>query len=144
MTELENLHESVSDSVQYPSNNVPNNPTNRSVPPDSLSPPEIDPDLERESWPVRSAETLKYTIHSLEYILSPSGRLRHWVKANLLLFLWIGIPILLFLPPLTYLFNGLASISESIQVCISNLVGSILPIALLGIFLFILIALIRR
>jgi len=93
--------------------------------------PYIDPDLEDYPAIVRSAETLRYSAQSLEYVLSPKGRLRWWLLWNLRVFLWIAIPVFLLLPPLVYLFHSLADISLSLHQIAVNAI----PIVLIGFFL---------
>ncbi len=65
-----------------------------------VSTPRIDPNLEHLPFHLRSCETLRYTLHSLEYTLSPTGRLRQWCKLQFNLFLWLTIPLLLLGGPL--------------------------------------------
>ena len=143
MTTSENLGESRDEAPisQNPSYELSKSTKYQS---DSLSLPAIDPNVEQQSSLPRTAEALKYAILSAEYSISPSGRLRKWAKYHFSLFLWIAIPIFLLVPPITYLFSALASISESVQVCVSNVMGSILPIAIIGLFFLIITALIRR
>ena len=97
----------------------------------SLPAPYIDPDLEHYPAIIRSAETPRYSAQSLEYVLSPKGRLRWWLLWNLRVFLWIAIPVFLLLPPLVYLFQSLAKITLSIH----QIAVNVIPIVLLVLFL---------
>ena len=51
----------------------------------------------------RAAEVLRYSAHRLEHWLSPNGRLREWLRLNLLAALFIGVPALIVVPIVTYL-----------------------------------------
>ena len=60
----------------------------------------------------RVTESIRYNVFCLEYFLSPKGGLRQWIKINVSLLLLFGIPILFFVPLVTYLMSGLATMSE--------------------------------
>jgi len=65
------------------------------------------------SGPQRSAEVIRYSILSVEYWLSPLGRLREWFRLNSTLSMWLLIPSVLVLPLITwilYLVAGWATI----------------------------------
>jgi len=119
-------------------NPVPDPPDDESFVPvhsSQIPQPYIDPDLEDYPAIVRSAETLRYSAQSLEYTISPSGRLRRWLLWNLRAFLWIAIPVFLLLPPLVYLFHSLADISLSLHQIAVNAI----PIVLIGFVLLIIL-----
>ena len=48
-----------------------------------LQPPAIYPHLEELNAVVRSTECLRHLILSIEFWISPSGRLRQWMKLNI-------------------------------------------------------------
>jgi len=68
-----------------------------------IAPPIIDPDLERLAPIERAGEVLRYTLCRAEYWLSPGGLLREWLRFNLRLALWLGIPALVLTPVITVL-----------------------------------------
>jgi len=106
--------------------------------------PRIDPDLENRPALERSTEVLRYTLVTMEQSISPEGKLRGWLKYNVRILIWIGIPILLFVPILGYLFGGLVGISESINLVLSNLVQSLKPMAILMVMLLVILLIVRR
>jgi len=76
--------------------------------PQPIDPPKPDPEIENLSGPQRSAEVLKYSILSLEFWLSPLGRLREWVRLNGKLSAVLLIPALLILPLVTFIIGQIA------------------------------------
>lgn len=48
--------------------------------PKPIDPPKPDPQVEHLTGPQRSAEVMRYSILSLEFWLSPLGRLREWAR----------------------------------------------------------------
>jgi len=110
----------------------------------SLAIPQIDQDLENQPALERSAEVLRYTVRTVEHSISPDGTLRRWLKLNLRVLLWVGVPILLFVPLLGYLFGGLVGISQSINMVLSNLVQSLKPMAILMVILLVILLIVRR
>ena len=81
------------------------NETNRPVvwQPKPVERPQIDRSLVSLPPIQRSAEVLRYSLLKAEHWLSPNGRLRAWMKLNILAALFIGIPALIVVPILTYL-----------------------------------------
>lgn len=90
-----------------------------------LSPPRTIPDLEHRPVLERITETLRYSIFSLEYALSPQGGLRQWLKINLSFFLLFGIPILVFAPLLTFFLVNFTSITAYLLHSLWNIFLSI-------------------
>ena len=80
-----------------------------------LEPPTLDQDFDKLSILERTTESLKYNLLSLEFTVSPKGGLRQWIKINISLLLFFGIPILLFVPLATYFMGGFANITESLS-----------------------------
>jgi hypothetical protein len=109
-----------------------------------LNPPTVEPTLEHLSFLERSTEVLRYTLLSLEYSLSPKGRLRQWIKLNILLFLWLGIPLLLFTPLVTYFLGQFVTMTGYINESILNLLNSILPTFILVTILSVIIYFCKR
>ena len=63
-----------------------------------LPPPAINPELEMLSAIPRSAECLRHFVLSIEYWISPNGRLRQWVKLNVLVASWLVVPAVVLMP----------------------------------------------
>jgi hypothetical protein len=66
--------------------------------PAPITPPTVDPDLEHLNGVQRSAEVLRYSILSVEWWMSPNGRLREWLRLNGKGSAILLIPALLILP----------------------------------------------
>ena len=71
--------------------------------PKPIEPPTVDPDLEDLSGVQRSAEVIRWSVLSLEFWLSPLGRLREWVRLNSKLCAILIVPALLVLPLITFI-----------------------------------------
>ena len=84
--------------------------------PKPIDPPKPDPTLDDMSGPQRSAEVMRYSILSLEFLLSPLGRLREWVRLNGKVSLVLLVPVLLILPLVTWI---LAQIAHWLEMLIS-------------------------
>jgi hypothetical protein len=89
--------------------------------PRALSPPEIDPELAHLSAIPRIAEVCRYSIAKLEYSLSSQGRLRAWLKLNLLIALLIAAPAVLVLPFITLVLGTFATWSDYLAAITMNL-----------------------
>jgi hypothetical protein len=90
-----------------------------------LTKPAIVDDFHGLSVLGRVTESIKYNISCFEYSISPKGGLRQWIKINISLLLLFGIPILIFVPLLTYLLSGFVTMSEFL----ANMTGSLLEAA---------------
>jgi len=66
--------------------------------PKPIQPPKVDPELDKLSGIQRSAEVIRYGVLSLEWWLSPLGRLREWVRLNSKLSAILLVPAVLVLP----------------------------------------------
>ena len=66
--------------------------------PTPIDPPKVDPEFPAMCGLQRSAESVRYSILSLEYWLSASGKLRIWVKNNMLLASLLAVPVLIVMP----------------------------------------------
>lgn len=83
----------------------------------------------------RVPESLKYTILSLEYSLSPRGGLRQWIKVNLSLLLLFGIPTLMLIPLLMGVSNivgEVANITDLMYVVAMNIFKFVLVVLATG------------
>ena len=50
--------------------------------PVKIEPPKVDPELEDLDAPTRAAETIRFSLLSFEFWISPMGGLREWFKLN--------------------------------------------------------------
>ena len=66
--------------------------------PQAVQRPTIDPHLEELNAVVRSTECLRHFALSVEFWISPSGRLRQWMKLNLCLAAFLLIPAVVLMP----------------------------------------------
>jgi hypothetical protein len=66
--------------------------------PKPIQPPKVDPELGKLTGVQRSAEVIRFGVLSLEWWLSPLGRLREWVRLNSKLSAVLLIPAVLVLP----------------------------------------------
>ena len=92
--------------------------------PVALSPPTVDPDLENLPVLERVAETLRFTLLSIESAVSPQGGLRAWLKLNFLVAAVLAIPALLIVPVVTYLLSGFSTWTMFISQIASNLLST--------------------
>jgi hypothetical protein len=97
--------------------------------PTQIRKPHVDPELARLNKVQRSAEVFRYSILSTEYWLSPRGTLREWLRLNLAVAIVLGIPALLIVPIVTYLFTEFVTWSGLLVHIAKNL--AVLPGALL-------------
>ncbi len=109
-----------------------------------LTEPNVDRLISRRHWLERSTEVLAYSIKSFEYALSPSGRLRQFIKLNLLLLCIIGIPLLIFLPITAFAFNQLVDITYNLQLCINHLLQAAVPVMILVFVLSLIVIMVKR
>ncbi|MGC3990615.1 MAG: hypothetical protein QM796_13230 [Chthoniobacteraceae bacterium] len=58
----------------------------------------------------RSAESIRYSILSLEFWISPNGQVREWLRHNTRLAVFLGIPALLVFPIVIVLLCQFAAI----------------------------------
>ena len=66
--------------------------------PKSIDPPQVDPDLPHLGALTRSAESIRYSILSIEFWISPNGQVREWLRHNARLGAWLAFPALVVLP----------------------------------------------
>ena len=70
--------------------------------PKPLKPPKVDPKIESLDAIQRSAESIKHSILSTEFWVSPNGQVREWLRHNGRLAILIGIPAFVILPIITF------------------------------------------
>jgi len=66
--------------------------------PQPITPPAVDPEIEHLDPIQRSAESIRYSILSVEYWVSKNGQVREWLRHNSRLAAWLAIPAMLVLP----------------------------------------------
>lgn len=71
--------------------------------PTPLKPPKIQKDFAKQSVVQRLSAVFRYSVLSLEYWISPGGRLREWFRFNAVTALFIGLPAMLIIPIITFL-----------------------------------------
>jgi len=77
--------------------------------PTPIDPPTVDPEFAEMCGLQRSAESLKFGILTFEYWVSASGKLRIWIKNNMLLASLLAVPVLIVMPLLGLLLWQLVS-----------------------------------
>jgi len=70
--------------------------------PKPVDPPTVDPDIVSLDGLSRSAETIRYSILSFEFWLSPKGQVREWIRHNSRLAILLAAPAFLILPIVTF------------------------------------------
>ena len=66
-----------------------------------LEPPALDARFSRLAALERASEVLRWHARRAEYWISPGGHLRAWLRLNICLALWLGIPAVLLTPVVT-------------------------------------------
>ncbi len=92
-----------------------------------LQPPAISAELETLSTIPRSAECLRHFVLSIEYWLSPNGRLRWWLKSNVCVAAWLVIPAVVLMPVISLVLH-------EVDGWLSMLMSIILKLMALSIF----------
>ena len=87
--------------------NITNKPVLRK--PEPIEKPKVNRSLLRMNPLERAAEVLRYSALKTEHWLSPNGRLREWMRLNILAALFIGIPALIIVPIFTFLLGQFAT-----------------------------------
>jgi hypothetical protein len=87
------------------------NITNKPVPwkPKPMERPRVNRSFVKMGPLERAAEVMRYSALKTEHWLSPNGRLREWMRLNILAALFIGIPALIIVPNLTFLLGQFAT-----------------------------------
>jgi len=98
--------------------------------PKPIKPPIAEPEIENLNGLQRSAEVIRFNLLSLEWWLSPNGRLREWLKLHGKISSILIIPAVLVIPLVTFILWQLATwIAFLVQIAGSLIV---LPLAILG------------
>src|SRR3954447_1404674 len=69
--------------------------------PQPIPQPHVDPELSKLNGLQRAAESFRYTILSIEWWLSPNGKLREWLRLNGRISSVLIIPAVLIVPLVT-------------------------------------------
>jgi hypothetical protein len=87
------------------------NITNNPVPwkPSAIKRPRVNRSFVKMGPLERAAEVARYSALKAEHWLSPNGRLREWMRLNILAALFIGIPALIIVPIVTLLLGEFAT-----------------------------------
>ena len=106
-----------------------------------LQPPQVDPQFLHQPIHSQIVETLRFSLLSIEYTLSPNRILRNFLYRCVYYWLLAFIPVLLFLPLLHFAFTQVKSIVLLLSESISHL---ILPVSFTAIFVLLLLFILRR
>jgi uncharacterized membrane protein YphA (DoxX/SURF4 family) len=66
--------------------------------PKHIEPPQVDPELPHLDCLTRSAESIRYSLLSIEFWISPNGQVREWLRHNARVASWLAVPAFLVLP----------------------------------------------
>lgn len=69
--------------------------------PRPIEPPQVDPELPKLNGLQRATESICYTILSIEWWLSPNGKLREWLRLNSKVGSILVIPAVMVVPLIT-------------------------------------------
>ena len=114
--------------------------------PNSIEPPKVDLEFEELGATTRAAEVIRFSFLSLEWWLSPQGKLREWLKLNGRIASILVIPAVLVMPLVTLIIyqvakwmGWLVSIAGHIilfpLVAMAGIVVSLVVVAILRAFL---------
>ena len=71
--------------------------------PRPIEPPQVDPDLRSLNGLQRAAESFRYSVLSIEWWLSPNGKLREWLRLNSKVGSVLLVPAVLVVPLVTFI-----------------------------------------
>lgn len=98
--------------------------------PEPIEPPKVDPELSKLTGLQRATESLRYSLLSIEWWLSPNGRLREWLKINGKIGSVLLIPAVLVVPLITFILWQVTKWIAYLVNITSNLI--VLPLAALA------------
>jgi hypothetical protein len=93
-----------------------------------ISSPVIDHDLDEMMVLERVTEVTRFQIHQLEYLVSPGGGLRAWLRVNMLLALLLLIPAMFVVPVVTSLAGQFATLTAYLYQASVNLFYTVLTL----------------
>lgn len=82
--------------------------------PAPISQPRVDPDLSNLDGSQRAAEVIRYSLLTLEFWLSPLGRLREWIRLNGKACAILTVPTLFIMPLVIVIINQVAHVMETL------------------------------
>lgn len=109
--------------------------------------PSIPADLEKLSWPERSAEVVCHAILSAERWVSGGGWLREWIRLNLWVGIFLLVATLVVVPLVTALLQGVRDWTSLLGGTVANInvaVATLPPIVLAIATGFLVVKLIQR
>ena len=77
--------------------------------PQPIAPPQVDEEVTELPPIERGAEVIRYSVLKAEFWLSPQGRLREWLRFNVVAALIIGLPALFIVPIVTFILGSFAT-----------------------------------
>ena len=101
--------------------------------PKPIDPPQPDPEMKNLSGIQRAVEVVRYTILSIEWWLSPNGKLREWLRLNGKVSSVLLIPAILVVPLVTFIVWQIEKWIGWLVSIASNLV--LFPIIAVGVIL---------
>jgi hypothetical protein len=106
--------------------------------------PLVNKNLSKLDGLTRSTESIRYFLLNVEYWISPDGRVREWLRYNVLLFILLVIPAIFVMPAIGLILWQLTGWLSMLQTIGIRLI--VLPILFLAALLVIktVIALIKR
>lgn len=112
--------------------------------PTPLDPPTVDREIGGLDPLTRSAESIRYSILSVEFWISPRGQVREWLRHNTRLAVLLAVPAFLVLPIITFALwqfvswmVALVSIAGKLIVLpILALIAAVVIVVTIGIFKF--------
>ena len=71
--------------------------------PAPINAPTVDPDIRHLDPLSRSAEAIRYSVLSIEFWISPTGKVREWLRNNTRLGVLLAVPGFLVMPIITFI-----------------------------------------
>jgi len=106
--------------------------------PKPITPPQVDADLQNLDGLTRSAESFRYSILSIEFWMSPNGKVREWLRHNTHLAAWLFIPAVLVVPIITFLLWHLVKWVTTL----TSIAGHLIILPILGLLLMVVLVLV--
>ena len=70
--------------------------------PKPVDKPKVDPELPHLDPLTRSAESIRYSVLSIEFWISPNGQVREWLRHNSRLAAVLAVPAFMIIPVITF------------------------------------------
>lgn len=111
--------------------------------PTPISPPQVDPELPHLDGITRSAESIKYSILSVEWWISPNGRVREWLRHNTHLAAWLIIPAMLVVPVVSFVLSQVMHWTAMLTTITRHLILLPILVLLLVVVLILVVAVVK-